>query len=135
MFGGPAIVVDFGTGTNFDVVSAAGEFLGGLIAPGLQISAGALFGRTARLTRVDLQPPRSPIGRSTVEAIQSGLIYGTAGEVDGIVERIREDLGAPQATVSRPVACAGRAPTAAPWIGTSRAHARGLRLSTREERR
>ena len=72
-FGGPAIVVDFGTSTNFDVVSDSGEFLGGVIAPGLQISASALVGRTARLTRVDLQPPRSPVGRSTVEAIQSGL--------------------------------------------------------------
>jgi type III pantothenate kinase len=98
-FGGPCIVVDFGTSTNFDVISESGEFLGGVIAPGLQISAGALVGRTARLTRVDLQPPRSPVGRSTVEAIQSGLIYGTAGEVDGIVGRIRDELGAPDATV------------------------------------
>jgi len=74
-----------------------------------------LFGRTARLTRVDLQPPRSPIGRSTVEAIQSGLIYGTAGEVDGIVERIREDLGAPHATV---VATGGLAPVVLPHCRT-----------------
>jgi type III pantothenate kinase len=107
LHGGPAIVVDFGTSTNFDVVSETGEFLGGVIAPGLQISAAALVGRTARLTRVDLVPPRSAVGRSTVEAIQSGLIYGTAGEVDGIVERIREDLGAPGATV---VATGGLAP-------------------------
>jgi len=110
-FGGPAIVVDFGTSTNFDVVSDTGEFLGGVIAPGLQISAAALVGRTARLTRVDLQPPRSPVGRSTVEAIQSGLIYGTAGEVDGIVERIRADLGAPDATV---IATGGLAPVVIP---------------------
>ena len=114
-FGGPAIVVDFGTSTNFDVVSDSGEFLGGVIAPGLQISAGALVGRTARLTRVDLQPPRSPVGRSTVEAIQSGLIYGTAGEVDGIVDRIREELGAPDATV---VATGGLAPVVIPHCRT-----------------
>jgi type III pantothenate kinase len=113
--GGPAIVVDFGTSTNFDVVSANGEFLGGVIAPGLQISAGALVGRTARLTRVDLQPPRSPVGRSTVEAIQSGLIYGTAGEVDGIVERIRVELQAPEAPV---VATGGLAPVVIPHCRT-----------------
>src|ERR671910_3784287 len=72
-FGGPAVVVDFGTGTNFDVVSERGEFLGGGIAPGLQISARSLFSRTARLTRGDLVPPRSPLGKGTVEAIPSGL--------------------------------------------------------------
>jgi type III pantothenate kinase len=115
LHGGPAIVVDFGTSTNFDVVSASGEFLGGVIAPGLQISAVALFGRTARLTRVDLQAPRSPIGRSTVEAIQSGLIYGTAGEVDGIVDRIRAELGAPDATV---IATGGLAPVVVPHCRT-----------------
>jgi type III pantothenate kinase len=115
LYGGPAVVVDFGTGTNFDVVSASGEFLGGVIAPGLQISAGALFGRTARLTRVDLQAPRSPIGRSTVEAIQSGLIYGTAAEVDGIVDRIRGELDAPDATV---IATGGLAPVVLPHCHT-----------------
>jgi type III pantothenate kinase len=115
LYGGPSIVVDFGTGTNFDVISAAGEFLGGVIAPGLQISASALFGRTARLTRVDLQAPRSPVGRSTVEAIQSGLIYGTAGEVDGIVERIRAELDAPDATV---IATGGLAPVVIPHCRT-----------------
>jgi type III pantothenate kinase len=92
-FGGPAIVVDFGTGTNFDIVSGKGEFLGGVIAPGLQISAATLVQRAARLTRVELDAPASVVGRNTVEAIQSGLIYGTAGEVDGIVERVRSELG------------------------------------------
>ena len=91
-FGGPAIVVDFGTGTNFDVVSERGEFLGGVIAPGLQISAATLVRRAARLTRVELEAPPSVIGKNTVEAIQSGLVFGTAGEVDGIVERIRRDV-------------------------------------------
>jgi len=129
-FGGPAIVVDFGTGTNFDVVSAQGEFLGGVIAPGLQVSASALVGRTARLTRVDLQPPRSPVGKSTVEAIQSGLIYGTAGEVDAIVDRIRAELEAPDATV---VATGGLAPVVIPHCRTVTEHEpwltlQGLRL-------
>jgi len=124
-FGGPSIVVDFGTGTNFDVVSDKGEFLGGVIAPGLQISAAALFGRTARLTRVDLQPPRSPIGKSTVEAIQSGLIYGTAGEVDGIVDRLRAELEAPGATV---VATGGLAPVVLPHCRTVDHHEPWLTL-------
>ncbi len=92
-FGGPAIVVDFGTATNFDVVSDKGEFVGGVIAPGMQASAASLFSRTARLTRVELVAPASVIGKSTVECIQSGLIFGTAGEVDGIVERIKAELG------------------------------------------
>ena len=124
-FGGPAIVVDFGTGTNFDVVSADGEFLGGVIAPGLQISAGALFGRTARLTRVDLQPPRSPVGKSTVEAIQSGLLYGTAGEVDGVVTRIRAELQAPDAVT---VATGGLAPVVIPHCTTVDHHEPWLTL-------
>jgi type III pantothenate kinase len=108
-FGGPAIVVDFGTGTNFDIVSSKGEFLGGVIAPGLQISAATLVQRTARLTRVELDAPASVIGRNTVEAIQSGLIYGTAGEVDGIVERVRGELG-PATTI----ATGGLAPVVIP---------------------
>jgi type III pantothenate kinase len=124
-FGGPSIVVDFGTGTNFDVVSDKGEFLGGVIAPGLQISAAALFGRTARLTRVDLQPPRSPIGKNTVEAIQSGLIYGTAGEVDAIVTRIREAIEAPDATV---IATGGLAPIVLPHCRTVDHHEPWLTL-------
>jgi type III pantothenate kinase len=99
-YGGPSIVVDFGTGTNFDVVSDKGEFLGGVIAPGLQISAQSLFAKAARLTRVELVAPRSPIGKSTVEAIQSGLIFGTAGEVDAIVERIRAELGGTVAVIA-----------------------------------
>jgi type III pantothenate kinase len=124
-FGGPAVVVDFGTSTNFDVVSDHGEFLGGVIAPGLQISAAALVGRTARLTRVDLQPPRSPIGKSTVEAIQSGLLYGTAGEVDAIVDRIRAELDAPDAPV---VATGGLAPVVTPHCRTVGHHEPWLTL-------
>ena len=124
-FGGPSIVVDFGTSTNFDVVSGKGEFLGGVIAPGLQVSASSLVSRTARLTRVDLVPPRSPIGKSTVEAIQSGLLYGTAGEVDAIVTRIRTELGAPGAPV---VATGGLAPTVIPHCSTIDHHEPWLTL-------
>jgi type III pantothenate kinase len=108
-FGGPAIVVDFGTATNFDVVSDKGEFLGGVIAPGMQASAASLFSRTARLTRVELAAPASVIGKSTVEAVQSGLVFGTAGEVDAIVERIRGELG-PATTI----ATGGLAPVVIP---------------------
>ena len=91
--GMPAIVVDFGTSTNFDVVSAEGAYIGGVIAPGVEISTNALVGGTAALRRVEFTPPRSPIGKGTVEAIQSGALYGHAGLVDGIVERISEEMG------------------------------------------
>lgn len=92
-YGGPCIVVDFGTATNFDAVSAEGEYLGGAIAPGLQVAAASLYAAAARLTRVELRPPRSAIGKNTVEAVQSGLIFGAAAEVDGMVERIKKELG------------------------------------------
>ena len=122
-FGGPAIVVDFGTATNFDVVSDKGEFIGGVIAPGMQASAASLFSRTARLTRVELTAPVSVIGKSTVECIQSGLIYGTAGEVDGIVERIIAELG--RAAV---VATGGLAPVVIPHCHTIQHHEPWLTL-------
>jgi len=92
-YGGPAIAVDLGTATTYDVVSEAGEFLGGAIAPGLQVSAGGLFAATARLPRVEISQPRSVIGKNTIESLQSGLLYGTAAEVDGMVERIQKELG------------------------------------------
>lgn len=91
-YGMPAIVVDFGTSTNFDVVSGEGAYIGGVIAPGIEIATNALVGGTAALRRVEFTPPRSPIGRGTVEAIQSGALYGHAGLVDGIVERISAEL-------------------------------------------
>ncbi len=91
--GGPAVVVDFGTATTYDAISERGEYLGGAIAPGLQISATGLFQATARLPRVELSEPRSVIGKNSVESIQSGLLYGTAAEVDGMVERIQKELG------------------------------------------
>jgi type III pantothenate kinase len=93
LFGGPAIVVDFGTSTNFDVVSEKGEFLGGALAPGVEISVDALAARAARLFKVELTEPRSVIGKTTVEALQSGLVYGFASQVDGMVERITRELG------------------------------------------
>jgi type III pantothenate kinase len=92
--GKPSIVVDFGTSTNFDVVSAAGEFVGGVLAPGIDVSMEALFARAARLVKVDFVEPPAVIGKTTVSALQSGLVYGFAGQVDGIVERIRGELGA-----------------------------------------
>lgn len=91
--GAPVVVVDFGTATTVDLVGPDGSYRGGAIAPGLEVSADALVTHTAALRRVELTPPRSPVGRSTVEAIQSGLIYGYAGLVDGLVKRIMETLG------------------------------------------
>lgn len=93
LYGGPAIVVDFGTSTNFDVVSAKGEFLGGVLAPGIEISIDALAARAARLIKVELTRPRAVIGKSTVEALQSGILYGFAGQIDGLVRRIQAELG------------------------------------------
>ena len=93
-FGGPCIVVDFGTATTFDAVSEAGEYLGGVIAPGLETSLDALTARAARLVKVDLVAPPRVIGKSTSESLRSGLVYGTAAMVDGLVARIKEELGA-----------------------------------------
>jgi type III pantothenate kinase len=89
---GPCIAVDFGTAINYDVVSAAGEYLGGVISPGVEISIEALTQRAAALPKVRLEPPRAAIGKGTREAIQSGVIYGYAGQVDGLVARLREEL-------------------------------------------
>ncbi len=87
------IVVDFGTAITYDAVSAAGEYLGGIISPGAEISIDALYDRAAKLPKVELAPPRSLIGKSTVDAIRSGIVYGFAGQVDGIVRRLRVELG------------------------------------------
>src|SRR5919112_453323 len=89
---GPAIVVDFGTSTNFHVVSGKGEFLGGALAPGVEISLDALPARAAQLRKVELIAPRSPIGKNTVESLQSGILYGFAGQVDGMVRRLSAAL-------------------------------------------
>jgi type III pantothenate kinase len=95
LYGGPAIVVDFGTSTNLDVISAKGEFLGGALAPGIEISIDALAARAAQLRKVELIAPRNVIGKNTVEALQSGAVYGFAGQVDGLVDRIVDELGTP----------------------------------------
>jgi type III pantothenate kinase len=92
-YGGPCIVVDFGTATTFDVVSKKGEYMGGVIAFGLGISADALFSRTARLPRVEIRKPRAMIGTNTVGSLQSGLYYGYLGLVDGILERLLAEMG------------------------------------------
>jgi type III pantothenate kinase len=91
--GAPAVVVDFGTSTNFDVVNEAGEFAGGVLAPGVEISMDALFARAARLPRVPFVAPERVISQTTVAALQSGLVYGFAGQVDAIVARIKDELG------------------------------------------
>jgi type III pantothenate kinase len=93
MYGGPACVVDFGTGTTFDAISTEGDYLGGAIAPGIGIAAEALFLRTAKLPRVDLQRPPSVIGRNTVHSMQSGLFFGYVSLVEGMVARFRKELG------------------------------------------
>ncbi len=97
LYGGPTIVVDFGTATTFDVISANGEYLGGAIVPGIEISLDALFGRAAALRQVELVEPRSVIGKTTVESVQSGALYGYASLVDGMCDRIEEQIG--EATV------------------------------------
>lgn len=114
-YGAPVVVVDFGTSTNFDVVSPEGEYVGGVIAPGIEISMDALFARAARLVKVDYVEPPSVIGKTTVAGLQSGLVYGFAGQVDGIVERIREELAAPSA---RAIATGGLADLVAPHSRT-----------------
>jgi type III pantothenate kinase len=92
-YGAPCIVVDFGTSTNFDAVSRAGEYVGGVLAPGIEISMDALFARAARLQKVDFSEPATVIGKTTTSALQSGVVYGFAGQVDGIVGRMRAELG------------------------------------------
>lgn len=91
-YGGPCIVIDFGTGTTFDIVSGEGDYVGGVIAPGLRLSAEALTSRAAKLPRIGLTPPPHAIGKNTVHAMQSGLMFGYAGLIDGIVERIQKEL-------------------------------------------
>ena len=100
LWGAPAIVVDFGTAVTFDVIDSRGEYAGGIIAPGPGISAEALFAQASRLYQVDMREPERLIGRSTVEAMQSGLFYGFVGMVDGIAQRLHDELGASVTTVA-----------------------------------
>jgi type III pantothenate kinase len=110
LYGGPAVVVDFGTSTNFDAVSAKGEFVGGAFAPGIEISVDALSRRAAQLLKVELTRPDRVIGKNTVESLQSGIIYGFVGQVEGIVRRMAEELspGNPEAVTV--IATGGLAP-------------------------
>ncbi len=101
-YGGPCIVVDFGTATTFDLISAKGEYLGGVIAPGLQISAEALFSRAARLSRVDIKKPAKVVGTNTIAHMQSGLYYGYIGLVDGILERMLNESRGPDSASGDP---------------------------------
>jgi type III pantothenate kinase len=113
-YGAPCVVVDFGTSTNFDVVSAEGEYVGGVLAPGIEISMDALFARAARLFRVDFSAPSTVIGKTTGASLQSGLVYGFTGQVDEIVTRIRGELG----VEARAVATGGLADLIAPHSRT-----------------
>ena len=123
-YGAPVIVVDFGTSTNFDVVSGAGEFIGGVLAPGIEVSMEALYARAARLGTVELVAPQTVIGRSTVTALQSGAIYGFAGQIDAIVRRIQGELGA----VCPVVATGGLAELVVPHAETVTEHNHDLTL-------
>jgi type III pantothenate kinase len=109
---GACVVVDFGTAITYDVVSSAGEYLGGIITPGAEISIDALYERAAKLPKVELAMPRSLIGKSTVDAIRSGIVYGFASQVDGIVMRLRDELG-PTTTV---IATGGLAEVLVPFV-------------------
>ncbi|MFM9151031.1 MAG: type III pantothenate kinase [Candidatus Planktophila sp.] len=110
IFGGPAIVVDFGTSTNLDVVSPKGEFLGGALAPGIEISVDALASRAAQLRKVELIRPKNAIGKNTVEALQSGTIFGFAGQVDGLVEKISAEFAQSYDQAPIVIATGGLAP-------------------------
>jgi type III pantothenate kinase len=109
---GTCVVVDFGTAITYDVVSAAGEYLGGIITPGAEISIDALYDRAAKLPKVELAAPRSLIGKSTVDAIRSGIVYGFAAQVEGIVGRLRAELGAS----TRVIATGGLAGVLVPFV-------------------
>ena len=112
--GAPSIVVDFGTSTNFDVISPDGDYVGGVLAPGIEVSMDALFARAARLVKVDFVEPPTVIAKNTVSALQSGLVHGFAGQVDRIVEEIRRELGADAPAI----ATGGLAPLIAPLSRT-----------------
>jgi type III pantothenate kinase len=99
-FGGPAVCVDFGTATTFDVVSSDGDYLGGALMTGIEISLDALSERGARLPKIDLAPPKSAIGKNTIDAIRSGVVYGYAGAIDAILRRLYSELGGPAAAIA-----------------------------------
>jgi type III pantothenate kinase len=113
-YGAPCIVVDFGTSTNFDVVSSEPAYVGGVLAPGIEVSMDALSARAARLRKIDYVEPETVIGKNTIASLQSGVVYGFAGQVDGIVQHIREELG----TEARTIGTGGLAALIAPHSKT-----------------
>jgi type III pantothenate kinase len=128
LYGGPAIVVDFGTSTNFDAVSARGEFVGGALAPGIEISVDALSRRAAQLLKVELARPNHVIGKNTVEALQSGIIFGFAGQVDGIARRMVAELAPGDPDSVTVIATGGLAPLVLDEISVIDAHEPWLTL-------
>jgi type III pantothenate kinase len=128
LFGGPAIVVDFGTSTNFDAVSARGEFVGGALAPGIEISVDALSRRAAQLLKVELTRPPRVVGKNTVEALQSGIVYGFAGQVEGIARRMARELAPDDPDAVTIIATGGLAPLVINEVSIIDAHEPWLTL-------
>jgi type III pantothenate kinase len=128
LFGGPAVVVDFGTSTNFDAVSERGEFVGGALAPGIEISVDALTRRAAQLLKVELTRPQHVIGKNTVEALQSGIIYGFAGQVEGIARRMVAELAPDDPESVTIIATGGLAPLVIDEVSIIDAHEPWLTL-------
>lgn len=128
LFGGPAVVVDFGTSTNFDAISANGEFVGGALAPGIEISVDALSRRAAQLLKVELARPQHAIGKNTVEALQSGIIFGFAGQVEGIVQRMTRELAPADPASVTVIATGGLAPLVIDEVSVIDAHEPWLTL-------
>ena len=123
--GGPAVVVDFGTATNFDVISAGNAYIGGALAPGIGLAHDALVSRAARLHKVDLEPPPSAVGSNTIHALQSGIFWGYVGLIEGLIARIKAALGAPAAQV---ISTGGLAPLFAQHTSAIDRHAPELTL-------
>jgi type III pantothenate kinase len=128
LYGGPAIVVDFGTSTNFDAVSAKGEFVGGVLAPGIEISVDALSRRAAQLLKVELARPDHVIGKNTIEALQSGIIFGFAGQVEGIASRMIRELAPGDPDSVTVIATGGLAPLMLDEVAVIDAHEPWLTL-------
>src|SRR5712692_2797469 len=128
LYGGPAIVVDFGTSTNFDAVSAKGEFVGGALAPGIEVSVDALSRRAAQLLKVELARPARVIGKNTVEALQSGIIFGFAGRIEGIARRMAAELSPADPGAVTVIATGGLAPLVIDEVGLIDEHEPWLTL-------
>jgi type III pantothenate kinase len=128
LYGGPAIVVDFGTSTNFDAVSARGEFVGGALAPGIEISVDALSRRAAQLLKVELTRPPRVIWKNTVEALQSGIVYGFAGQVEGIARRMARELAPADPESVTIIATGGLAPLVIDEVSVMNVHEPWLTL-------